>query len=189
MNNSQTVFEYLGHELIIRCANDLICARALYVQCYSLPVTTFSRSIQRFYQGIERACQQLDCTFLKTTSASASSSFNALCTSVCNRELLELNNNNSIINEGDLLIGLQSSPGIINNQGYIKLKELFQKKNIHLNDTLPFRNNDGEEESFFSLLLQKSSILPSALVTIVNELILNRTIKVIRYLKGIDLFG
>ncbi|CAF5216826.1 unnamed protein product, partial [Rotaria magnacalcarata] len=68
-------------------------------------------------------------------------------------------------------------------QGYIQLKELFQKKNIHLNDTLPFRNTDGEEESFFSLLLQKSSILTSALTDVINELILSRTIKVIRYIK------
>jgi phosphoribosylaminoimidazole (AIR) synthetase len=186
MNNSQTVFEYLGHELIVRCANDLICARALYVQCCSLPTSSFGRSIQRFYQGIEQACQQLDCTFLKTTSITSSSSFNALCTGVCNREFLILNNNNnnSIINDGDLLIGLRCSSGTINSQGYIQLKELFQKKNIHLNDTLPFRSNDGEEESFFSLLLQKSSILTPALATIINELVLNRTIKVIRYLKG-----
>ena len=35
----------------------------------------------------------------------------------------------------------------------------------------------GDEESFFSLLLQKSSILPSTVVTNMNELILNRTIK------------
>ena len=39
------------------------------------------------------------------------------------------------------LIALRCSPGIINTQGYIKLKDLFQKKNIHLNDTLPFRNH------------------------------------------------
>jgi phosphoribosylaminoimidazole (AIR) synthetase len=188
MNNSQTVFEYLGHELIVRCANDLICARTLYVQCCSLPTSSYGRSIQRFYQGIEQACQQLDCTLLKTTSiSSSSSSFHALCTGVCNREFLVLNNDNNnsiIINEGDLLIGLRCSSGTINSQGYIQLKELFQKKNIHLNDTLPFRSNDGEEESFFSLLLQKSSILTSALAAIINELVLNRTIKVIRYLKG-----
>jgi phosphoribosylaminoimidazole (AIR) synthetase len=98
-----------------------------------------------------------------------------------------LNNNNSIINEGDLLIGLRCSSGSINSQGYTQLKDLFQKKNIHLNDTLPFRNDDGEEESFFSLLLQKTSVLTTTLTTIINELILNRTIKVIRYLKGIQL--
>ena len=66
MNDSQTVFEYLGHELAARCANDLIGARALYVQCCSLPLSSHGRSIQRFYQGIEQACQQLDCTFLKS---------------------------------------------------------------------------------------------------------------------------
>jgi phosphoribosylaminoimidazole (AIR) synthetase len=184
MNNSQTVFEYLGYELIIRCANDLICARALYVQCCSLPTSIYGRSIQRFYQGIDQACQQLDCTLLKTTAISSSSSFNALCTSVCNREFLIVNNDNLIINENDFLIGLRNSSGTINSQGYVQLKELFQKKNIHLNDTLPFRNNDGDEESFFSLLLQKSSILTPALTAIINQLVLNRTIKVIRYLKG-----
>jgi phosphoribosylaminoimidazole (AIR) synthetase len=184
MNNSQTVFEYLGHELIIRCANDLICARALYVQCCSLPTTIHGRSIQRFYQGIDQACQQLDCTLLKTTAISSSSSFNALCTGVCNREFLNINNDNLIINENDFLIGIRASSGTINSQGYVQLKELFQKKNIHLNDTLPFRNNDGDEESFFSLLLQKSSILTSELITMINQLVLNRTIKVIRYLKG-----
>ncbi|CAF4240060.1 unnamed protein product, partial [Rotaria magnacalcarata] len=110
-----------------------------------------------------------------------------LCTGVCNRELFALNtdNHNPIINEGDYLIGLRSSSSAINSQGYIQLKELFQKKNIHLNDTLPFRNTDGEEESFFSLLLQKSSILTSALTDVINELILSRTIKVIRYIKGL----
>ncbi|CAF1009471.1 unnamed protein product [Adineta steineri] len=190
MNDSQNVFEYLGHELAVRSANDLICAQALYIQCCSLPISFYERSVQRFYQGIEQACQQLDCTFLKTTSVSSSSSFNALCTGVCNRELLVLNdnnNNNSIINEGDLLVGLRCSSGTINSQGYAQLKDLFQKKNIHLNDLLPFRNNDGQEESFFSLLLQKSSTLTSALTTVINELILNRTIKVIRYLKDIGL--
>jgi phosphoribosylaminoimidazole (AIR) synthetase len=191
MNNSQTVFEYLGHELIVRCANDLICARVLYVQCCSLPTLSYGRSIQRFYQGIEQACQQLDCTLLKTTAISSSSSFNALCTGVCNREFLLLNNDNNhnpIINENDFFIGLRCSSGTINSQGYVQLKELFQKKNIHLNDTLPFRNNDGDEESFFSLLLQKSSVLTPALATMINELVLNRTIKVIRYLKGINAY-
>ncbi|CAF1953802.1 unnamed protein product [Rotaria magnacalcarata] len=183
MNDSQTVFEYLGYELAVRCANDLSYARPLYIQCCSSPISTYERSVQRFYQGIEQACQQLNCTFLKTTSIS--SSFNALCTGVCNRELFALNtdNHNPIINEGDYLIGLRSSSSAINSQGYIQLKELFQKKNIHLNDTLPFRNTDGEEESFFSLLLQKSSILTSALTDVINELILSRTIKVIRYIK------
>ena len=184
MPNSQTVFEYLGHELIIRCANDLICARALYAQCCSLPTSTHGRSIQRFYQGIDQACQQLDCTLLKTTAVSSSSSFNALCTGVCNREFLNFNNDNLMINEKDYLIGLRISSGILNSQGYIQLKELFQKKNIHLNDTLPFRNNDGDEESFFSLLLQKSSTLTPGVTAILNQLVLNRTIKVIRYLKG-----
>jgi phosphoribosylaminoimidazole (AIR) synthetase len=191
MNNSQTVFEYLGHELIVRCANDLICARVLYVQCCSLPTLSYGRSIQRFYQGIEQACQQLDCTLLKTTAISSSSSFNALCTGVCNREFLLLNNDNNhnpIINENDFFIGLRCSSGTINSQGYVQLKELFQKKNIHLNDTLPFRNNDGDEESFFSLLLQKSSVLTPALATMINELVLNRTIKVIRYLKGMNAY-
>ncbi len=186
-NNSQTVFEYLGHELIIRCANDLICARPLYVQCCSLPTSSSTRAIQRFYQGIDQACQQLDCTLLKTTAISVSSSFNSLCTGVCNREFLVLNNhdnNNSVINENDFLIGLRCSSGTINSQGYVQLKDLFQKKNIHLNDILPFRNNDGEEESFFSLLLQKTSILTPALAALINELVLNRTIKVIKYLKG-----
>jgi phosphoribosylaminoimidazole (AIR) synthetase len=184
MNDSQSVFEYLGHELAVRSANDLICTRALYVQCCSLPISSNGRSIQRFYQGIEQACQQLDCTLLKTTSISSTSSFNALCTGVCNRELFVVNNN-PIINEDDLLIGLRCSSGTINSQGYVQLKELFQKKNIHLNDVLPFRSNDGEEESFFSLLLQKSSILTPTLTKVINELVLNRTIKVIRYLKGI----
>ncbi|CAF2709014.1 unnamed protein product [Rotaria sp. Silwood2] len=187
MNDSQTVFEYLGYESAVRCANDLSYARLLYIQCCSLPISSYERSIQRFYQGIEQACQQLNCTFLKTTSNS--SSFTALCTGVCDRELFILNNDkhNPIINEGDLLIGLRCSSSTINSQGYIQLKELFQKKNIHLNDALPFRNSDGEEESFFSLLLQKSSILTSTLTTIINELILNRTIKIIRYLKDIGL--
>ncbi|CAF0854195.1 unnamed protein product [Rotaria sordida] len=187
MNDSQNVFEYLGYELAIRCANDLNYARPLYIQCSSLPLSSYERSIQRFYQGIEQACQQLNCTFLKTTSNSLS--FNALCTGVCNRELFIFNNDkqNSIINDGDLLIGLRCSSSTINSYGYIQLKELFQKKNIHLNDTLPFRNNDGDEESFFSLLLQKSSILTSTLMTIIHELILNRTIKIIRYLKDIGL--
>ena len=151
MNNSQTVFEYLGHELIVRCANDLICARALYIQCCSSPVSSYGRSIQRFYQGIEQACQQLDCTLLKTTAISSSSSFNALCTGVCNREFLLLNNDNNhnpIINENDFLIGLRCSSGTINSQGYVQLKELFQKKNIHLNDTLPFRSNYQGFQSF-----------------------------------------
>ncbi|UJR36831.1 hypothetical protein I4U23_029544 [Adineta vaga] len=185
MNDSQTIFEYLGHELAVRSANDLICARALYVQCCSLPTTSSERSIQRFYHGLEQACQQLNCTFLQTTSISASSSFNALCTGVCNRELLTLNNDmkNTLINEGDSLLGLRCSLGTINSHGYVQLKDLFQKKNVHLNDILPFRNNDGDEETFFSLLLQKSLILTSDLVAIINELILNRTIKVIRYLK------
>lgn len=183
MNDSQTVFEYLGHELTVRCANDLICARTLYVQCCSSPLST-RRSIQRFYQGIEQACQQLDCTLLKTTSVS-SSLFSSLCTGLCDREVITLNNtNHTSINEGDLLIALRCSSGTVNTQGYIQLKELFQKKNIHLNDTVPFRTVDGDEESFFSLLLQKSSILASSLSKIIAELIQNRTVKAVRYLKG-----
>lgn len=185
LSNSQTVFEYLGHELIIRCANDLICARPLYVQCCSLPTTTYPRSIQRFYQGIDQACQQLNCTLLKTTAiASSSSSFHALCTGVGDRECLLMNNDRLTINENDFLIGLRTCSGMINSQGYVQLKELFQKKNIHLNDTLPFRNHEGEEESFFSVLLQKSATLSGDLTNLINPLIRNRTIKVIRYLKG-----
>jgi phosphoribosylaminoimidazole (AIR) synthetase len=184
MSDSQTVFEYLGHELTVRCANDLICARTLYVQCCSSPISS-RRSIQRFYQGIEQACQQLDCILLKTTTIS-SSTFNSLCTGLSERELITINStNHPIINEGDLLIALRCSSGTVNTQGYIQLKDLFQKKNIHLNDTVPFRTIDGEEESFFSLLLQKSSILTSSLSKIIAELIQNRTIKAVRYLKGI----
>jgi phosphoribosylaminoimidazole (AIR) synthetase len=128
--------------------------------------------------------------FLATTSSSAS--FSSLCTGLSDRELLTLNNNNNhhpIINEGDLLIALRCSSGTVNSQGYIQLKDLFQKKNIHLNDTVPFRTVDGEEESFFSLLLQKSSILASALTKTIAELIQNRTIKAVRYLKGILLLN
>ena len=65
MSDSQTVFEYLGHELTVRSANDLLYARILYVQCCSSPISS-RRSIQRFYQGIEQACQQLDCSLLKS---------------------------------------------------------------------------------------------------------------------------
>lgn len=185
MNDSQTVFEYLGHELTVRCANDLICAHTLYVQCCSLPVPS-RRSVQRFYQGIEQACQQLDCTLLKTTSITSSASlFSSLCTGICDRETIILNNtNHPVINEGDLLIALRCSSSTVNTQGYVQLKDLFQKKNIHLNDTVPFRTVDGEEESFFSLLLQKSSILAPALSKVIAELIKNRTIKSVRYLKG-----
>ncbi|CAF5071307.1 unnamed protein product, partial [Rotaria sp. Silwood1] len=50
-------------------------------------------------------------------------------------------------------------------------------------DTVPFRTVDGEEESFFSLLLQKSSILAPSLSKNIAELIKNRTIKSVRYLK------
>ncbi|CAF4838848.1 unnamed protein product, partial [Rotaria sp. Silwood1] len=184
MNDSQTVFEYLGHELTVRCANDLICARTLYVQCCSLPLSS-RRSIQRFYQGIEQACQQLDCTLLKTTTITTSPSlFSSLCTGLCERELIIYNNtNHPIINEGDLLIALRCSSSTVNTQGYIQIKDLFQKKNIHLNDTVPFRTVDGEEESFFSLLLQKSSILAPSLSKTIAELIKNRTIKSVRYLK------
>ncbi|CAF4545432.1 unnamed protein product, partial [Rotaria sp. Silwood1] len=184
MNDSQTVFEYLGHELTVRCANDLICARTLYVQCCSLPLSS-RRSIQRFYQGIEQACQQLDCTLLKTTTITTSPSlFSSLCTGLCERELIIYNNtNHPIINEGDLLIALRCSSSTVNTQGYIQIKDLFQKKNIHLNDTVPFRTVDGEEESFFSLLLQKSSILAPSLSKNIAELIKNRTIKSVRYLK------
>ena len=89
-----------------------------------------------------------------------------------------------MINEGDFLIALRCSSGTVNSQGYLQLKELFQKKNIHLNDTVPFRTVDGDEESFFSLLLQKSSILANGLVKTITDLIKNRTIKAIRYLKG-----
>jgi hypothetical protein len=92
-----------------------------------------------------------------------------------------------MINEGDLLIALRCSSGTVNTQGYIQLKDLFQKKNIHLNDTVPFRTIDGDEESFFSLLLQKSSILSTSLAKIIAGLIQNRTIKAVRYLKGIEL--
>ncbi|UJR09324.1 hypothetical protein I4U23_013567 [Adineta vaga] len=188
MSDSQTVFEYLGHELTVRCANDLICARTLYIQCYSSPISS-RRSIQRFYQGIEQACQQLDCTLLKTTTtAISSSSFSSLCTGLGDRELITFNNtNHPTINEGDFLVALRCSSGTVNTQGYIQLKELFQKKNIHLNDTVPFRTVDGEEESFFSLLLQKSSILASSLAKTITELIKNRTIKAIRYLKDVGL--
>jgi phosphoribosylaminoimidazole (AIR) synthetase len=188
MSDSQTVFEYLGHELTVRCANDLIFARILYIQCYSSSISS-RRSIQRFYQGIEQACQQLDCTLLKTTTVS-SSSFNSLCTGLSDRELITFNNTtHPIINEGDLLIGLRCSSGTVNSQGYIQLKDLFQKKNIHLNDTVPFRTVDGEEESFFSLLLQKSSILAPSLAKTIVELIKNRTIKAVRYLKGMYLIS
>jgi phosphoribosylaminoimidazole (AIR) synthetase len=186
MSDSQTVFEYLGHELTVRCANDLLCARTLYVQCCSSPISS-RRSIQRFYQGIEQACQQLDCTLLKTTTIT-SSTFNSSCTGLAERELITLNNSNHpMINEGDLLIALRCSSGTVNTQGYIQLKDLFQKKNIHLNDTVPFRTIDGDEESFFSLLLQKSSILSTSLAKIIAGLIQNRTIKAVRYLKGIEL--
>lgn len=114
--------------------------------------------------------------------------FTALCTGICDRELIQLNNNpHPTINEGDLLIALRCSSGTVNSQGYLQLKELFQKKNIHLNDTVPFRTVDGDEESFFSLLLQKSSILPNTLVKTINDLIKTRTIKTIRYLKDIGL--
>jgi len=188
MSDSQTVFEYLGHELTVRCANDLICARTLYVQCSSSPVST-RRSIQRFYQGIEQACQQLDCALLKTTNVSSSSSaFSALCTGLVERDLIQFNSNvHPSIVEGDYLVALRCSSGTVNSQGYLQLKDLFQKKNIRLNDTVPFRTVDGEEESFFSLLLQKSSILPSNLMKIIADLIKNRTIKAIRYLKDIGL--
>jgi len=119
MSDSQTVFEYLGHELTVRCANDLIFARILYIQCYSSSISS-RRSIQRFYLGIEHACQQLHCTLLKTTTVS-SSSFNSLCTGLCDRELVTLNNTtHPIINEGDLLIGLRCSSGTVNSQGYIQ---------------------------------------------------------------------
>lgn len=207
MSDSQTVFEYLGHELTVRCANDLIYARILYVQCCSSPISS-RRSIQRFYQGIEQACQQLDCSLLKSKStrtslslvlltssstvpamsaAASISAFNTLCTGICDRELVVLNNNHHpMINEGDLLIALRCSSGTVNSQGYVQLKELFQKKNIHLNDTVPFRTVDGDEESFFSLLLQKSSILAPALVKTIGELVKNRTVKAVRYLKGND---
>ncbi|CAF3421995.1 unnamed protein product [Rotaria socialis] len=187
MNDSQTVFEYLGHELTVRCANDLICARTLYVQCCSLPASS-RRSMQRFYQGIEQACQQLDCTLLKTTTTTSSSLFSSLCTGLCDRDLIILNNtNHPVINENDLLIALRCSSSTVNTQGYIQLKDLFQKKNIHLNDTVPFRTVDGEEESFFSLLLQKSAILALSLSKTIDELIKNRTIKAIRYVKDIGL--
>jgi phosphoribosylaminoimidazole (AIR) synthetase len=183
MSDSQTVFEYLGYELAVRCANDLICARILYVQCCSSSLSS-RRSVQRFYQGIEQACQQLDCTLLKTTTIS-STSFSSLCTGLSERDLVLFNNaNQPIINEGDLLIALRCSSSTVNTQGYIQIKDLFQKKNIHLNDTVPFRTIDGEEESFFSLLLQKSSILASSLAKTISELIHNRTIKAVRYLKG-----
>ncbi|CAF1389651.1 unnamed protein product [Adineta ricciae] len=188
MSDCQTVFEYLGHELTVRCANDLVCARTLYIQCCSSPISS-RRSIQRFYQGIEQACQQLDCTLLKTTSSAiSSSSFSSLCTGLCDREFTTLNNtNHPTINEGDFLVAIRSSSGTVNTQGYVQLKELFQKKNIHLNDTVPFRTADGEEESFFSLLLQKSSVLASSLTKTIGELIRNRTIKAVRYLKDIGL--
>ena len=113
------------------------------MQCCSLPTATYPRSIQRFYQGIDQACQQLNCTLLKTTAIASTSSFHALCTGVCDREFLMVNNENFTINENDFLIGLRTCSGTINSQGYVQLKELFQKTNIHLNDTLPFRNNDG----------------------------------------------
>ena len=183
MSDSQTVFEYLGHELTVRCANDLLCAKTLYVQCCSSPFSS-RRSIQRFYQGIEQACQQLDCTLLKTNTIS-SSTFNALCTGLAERDLITLNHSiHPMVNEGDLLIALRCSSGMVNSQGYIQLKDLFQKKNIHLNDTVPFRTVDGDEESFFSLLLQKSAILSASLAKVIAELIHNRTIKSVRYLKG-----
>ena len=121
-----------------------------------------------------------------SSSASSSSSFDALCTGVCNREL-SLLNGNPTVQEGDLLIGIRCSAGALNTQGYLQLKDLFQKKNVHLNDLLPYRNESGEEKSFFSLLLQKSSTLPPALVTTITELISNRTVRVIRYLKDVGL--
>ena len=121
------------------------------------------------------------------SAASSISAFNTLCTGVCDRELIVLNNNHHpMINEGDLLIALRCSSGTVNSQGYVQLKELFQKKNIHLNDTVPFRTVDGDEESFFSLLLQKSSILAPTLVKTIGELVKNRTVKAVRYLKGND---
>ena len=122
------------------------------------------------------------------STASSTSAFNTLCTGVCERELVVLNHthHHPMINEGDLLIALRCSSGTVNSQGYVQLKELFQKKNIHLNDTVPFRTVDGDEESFFSLLLQKSSILAATLVKTIGELVKSRTIKAVRYLKGED---
>ena len=49
---------------------------------------------------------------------------------------------------------------------------------------VPFRTVDDEEESFFSLLLQKSSILASSLAKNIAQFIKNGTIKAVRYLKG-----
>ena len=123
---------------------------------------------------------------LSLATTSSSSSFDALCTGVCNREL-SLLNDNPTVQEGDLLIGIRCSAGALNTQGYLQLKDLFQKKNVHLNDLLPYRNESGEEKSFFSLLLQKSATLPSALVATITELISNRTVRVIRYLKDVGL--
>jgi len=185
MNNNQNLFEYLGYELVVRCANDLISSQILYVQCCSLCLSTCSRSIHRFSQGLEQACEQFNCTLLKNTSISSSSSFISLTTGIANREFLLANNSsNNIVNENDYLIGIRSSTGMINSQGYIQLKELFQKKNIHLNDFLPFRNEHGDEESLISLLVQKTSKLSANLLEIIQKLVTNRTIKVIRYLKG-----
>ena len=48
----------------------------------------------------------------------------------------------------------------------------------------PFEIMMEDEESFFSLLLQKSAIFTAGLTTLINQLVRNRTIKVIRYLKG-----
>jgi hypothetical protein len=70
----------------------------------------------------------------------------ALCTGVCDRDLVT---DHPTLNDGDLLIGLRFSNSVDNTQGYVQLKDLFQKKNIHLNYTVPFRTDDGEEESFF----------------------------------------
>ena len=124
-------------------------------------------------------------TFFLATTAASSSSFSSLCTGICDRESIVLNNStHSVINEGDLLIALRCSSGTVNSQGYVQLKDLFQKKNIHLNDTVPFRTVDGDEESFFSLLLQKSSILAATLVKTIADLMKSRTIKIVRYLKG-----
>lgn len=105
----------------------------------------------------------------------------ALCSGVCDRGLVI---DHPTLNDGDHLIGLRCSHGVVNTQGYVQLKDLFQKKNIHLNDTVPFRTDGGEEESFFSLLLQKSSVLTPSLANTIGDLVKNRTIKAVRYLKG-----
>ncbi|CAF1105758.1 unnamed protein product [Rotaria sordida] len=100
MNYSQTIFEYLDHELTVRFANDLIYAR------------------------IEQAYQQLDCTLLKTTTIISLSTFISLCTGLSEKELIKFNDTtHSIINEDDLLIALHCNLDTVNTQDYIQLQD------------------------------------------------------------------